>query len=540
MDTSLLLAVTFFCGLAASFIRLPPLVGFLAAGFILNAIGFEMNDTIAGLADLGVTLLLFTVGLKLDVRVLLRREVWGSAGLHMGLSVLVFSLVLVALKGWGFSTIDGLDTQAIWVLAFALSFSSTVFAIKLLEEKSELNALYGRIAVGILIMQDIFAVVFLAFSTGKVPSLWALSLLALIPLRPLLFHLLNRVGHGELQLLFGFFLTFVVGTSWFEAVGLKGDLGALCIGIMLAGHPAASGMAKSLFSFKELFLIAFFLSIGLSHLPDLEAIIVAAILLVILFIKALLFLAVLMRNRLRSRTALLGTISLSNYSEFGLIVVAVAATNQWIDGSWLATIAIALSFSFVFVAPLHANADRIYQSISPTLRRFQRSRLLSEDQAVDFGEHQVIVFGMGRIGSGAYNQLEQHYPGQVLGIDTDTDKVNAHRQAGRSVIVADATDSDFWAKLSPSSNIKLVLLAMPSHHGNEYALSQLRRNDLNTKIAAIAQYSDDADSLTRLGADAVFNLYNEAGSGFAQHVYQELVQEQATILQAHNNSSNDV
>ena len=121
------------------------------------------------------------------------------------------------------------------LVGFAFSFSSTVFAVKVLEERGEMSSLHGKIAIGILVMLDIFAVIFLAISTGKAPNIWALALLIGLPvLRPIMFWILNRSKHGELLPLFGFFFALVLGYQAFEFAGLKGDLGALIIGMMFA------------------------------------------------------------------------------------------------------------------------------------------------------------------------------------------------------------------------------------------------------------------------------------------------------------------
>lgn len=231
------IAIAFACGLAVYLIKLPPLIGFLAAGFVLNAMGYESNATLETVANLGVTLLLFSIGLKLDIKTLLKKEVWGAASGHIILSTFFFTLVLLAVKTLGFRLAMELEWRQAMLLGFALSFSSTVFAVKVLEERSDMSTLYGRIAIGVLVMQDLFAVAFLSISTGKVPSPWAIVLLLLLPLlRPLFFKILERTGHGELQILFAMFLALVVGVNGFQLVGLKGDLGALVIGMLLAPH----------------------------------------------------------------------------------------------------------------------------------------------------------------------------------------------------------------------------------------------------------------------------------------------------------------
>ena len=218
------IAVAFVLGLLSRAVGLPPLVGFLAAGFLLNWQGTVSGELLQRLSDLGITLLLFLVGLKLDLRTLARPQVWAVAGLHMSIVVLVLGTAIHGLALAGASFLTGIDFPRALLIAFALSFSSTVFVVKVLEERGETASLHGRIAVGILIVQDLAAVAFLALAAGERPTLGALLLLILIPLRPLLSLALRRVGHGELLVLYGFLLA-LGGAEAFELAGLKGRPG---------------------------------------------------------------------------------------------------------------------------------------------------------------------------------------------------------------------------------------------------------------------------------------------------------------------------
>jgi predicted Kef-type K+ transport protein len=210
----ILITAAFVLGLGVRFLGLPPLVGFLLAGFGLNAAGYSSTPALELIAEVGVTVLLFTIGLKLRVGSLLRPEVWAGATLQMALTVTVFGALFFVLP---FGIFAGLELGTAALIAFALSFSSTVFAVKVFEEQGQSEALYARTAIGILIMQDVIAVVFLAASTGKVPSPWALGLLALIPGRHALKWLMERSGHGELLLLLGIMMT-IAGSELFELV----------------------------------------------------------------------------------------------------------------------------------------------------------------------------------------------------------------------------------------------------------------------------------------------------------------------------------
>ncbi len=114
----------------------------------------------------------------------------------MLITIVVYTGIFIFLQQSGVSAFQGLSLWSGVLIALALSFSSTVFAVKVLEGKNEMMALYAQIAIGILIVQDIFAVIFLSASTGKLPSIWALGLLGLPLLRPLLYKIMDQVEHG--------------------------------------------------------------------------------------------------------------------------------------------------------------------------------------------------------------------------------------------------------------------------------------------------------------------------------------------------------
>ena len=520
-----ILVITLACGLLVSRVGLPPLIGYLVAGFVLFMFGIEESSLplLEQLANLGVTLLLFAIGLKLDLRSLFKAEVWAGASIHLMSSMLFFIPVLKLLGILGLSQLTGLVWEQLSLLAFALGFSSTVFAVKVLEDKGDMQTLYGRVAIGILIMQDIFAVAFLTISKGDIPSIWALALLLLPLLKPLIYKAFDRVGHGELLVLFGLVMALVVGAWLFEAVGLKPDLGALIIGILLAGHPKSSELAKSLFYFKELFLVAFFLTIGLNGLPTLEDVALAGILVAVIPLKVALFFYLLTRFKLRSRTAMLASFSLGNYSEFGLIVAAVAAHKGWLPPQWLIIIAVALSISFLLAAPLNNAVCTLYQKFNTRLRQMERYPLHPEDRPIAIGNPRFMIIGMGRIGAGAYDELRAKFGDEILGIEHKRELVNYHLNYGRRVVQGDAADIDFWEKLDNADGLELVLLAMPHHGGNLFAVEQLHKRGYSGKISAIVQYSEDAPSLKEAGAHSVYNLYEAAGAGFVEHVISELL-----------------
>jgi predicted Kef-type K+ transport protein len=516
METYVILTAFAF-GFIVKQIGLPPLVGFLTAGFVLNYIGIEATELLYHLSDIGVILLLFSIGLKVQVRKLLEPQIWGTASLHMVITVILLGMVCYGLSLSGLALFTSLNVSTSLLIGFALSFSSTVFAVKLLEESGTMNSKHGRLAIGILIMQDFFAVIFITISSGKIPSPLAFALLGLFFLRKPLMAILDRSGHGELLVLLACILP-IAGSSVFEYVGLKPDLGALILGMLLAGHPKTDELAKAMFGFKDLFLVGIFLSVGMTDLPNMSMFLTACFLVILVPAKVLLFYILLTRFQLRARTSLFTSVHLANYSEFGLIVGAIGVSEGWIGGEWLVIIAVALSISMIAASPVVGKATLIYSRWHDFLRKYESKKRLPGDRIIDIGEARVLVLGMGRIGTGAYEQLRQRYGKNVLGLDSDEERANYHQREGRNVKLGDASDYDLWQSgFSNPHQIDLALLTM-SYSANLVAAARIKELADVLTVAATVEFEDEIDSLHKAGVDHVFNIYAEAGAGFSDHI----------------------
>jgi len=523
MATAVLyLAAALVGGLAATTLRLPPLVGFLAAGFALGAAGAPDLPGLEAVAELGVALLLFAIGLKLDVRSLLRPEIWLTTAVHLVLSlaVTVGFLGLLAVVGIRLLADESLGSLAL--VGLALSFSSTVFVVKVLEDRSDATALYGRIAVGVLVVQDVVAVVFLAVSTGEPPSPWAFALVALVPGAWVLRRVWDHAGHGELQALFGAFVALVPGYWLFEAVGLSGDLGALVMGALLAGHRQATELSRSLLTVKDLALVAFFLQIGLHGMPSPGDVGLALLLLLLLPVQVAGYAVLLWLMRLRRRTSFLAGLALGNYSEFGIIVVAFGATAGLLDDEWTVIVSLAVAASFVVSAIVNRRGVELATRLTALLPRRDTARLHPDDRLVDIGQVDAVVLGLGRVGSATYRRLRDAYGLSVLGVEHDRTRVATLLEEGIAVVPADATDSEFWARVKRVGQVRLAVLAMPFHKANLIALARLRAAGFGGRVAAIARYDEDAVELRRHGADAVFHLYGAAGAELADRAVSDL------------------
>jgi len=507
-------------GLLLDRVGLPPLVGFLAAGFALFAVGVEGGETLTVIGDLGVQLLLFTIGLKLKLKSLLQPHVWAVTTLHMAVTTAVFTGLLGGLAAVGVYGLVGKSWSSAALVAFALSFSSTVFAIKVLEERGETATLHGRTAINILVMQDLVAIVFLMLSTQKPPSVWALALLAFPIARILLLRIMDATGHGELMVLFGLLLPVGMATV-FDLVDLKADLGALVAGLLVGGHDKSKELADRLLGLKDLLLTGFFLAIGLHGPPDLAGVIIALVLALLMPLKVVLFFVLMTRFKLRARTSLLGSLNLANYSEFGLIVGAVGAAKGWISSEWLVIVALALSFTFVIASSLNRIASSIYDKHGHQLRRLQSNERIPGDRPIDPGGADIVIIGMGHVGVAAYDRIRSTLGESVMAIDADHAVVGKEQEAGRNVIRGDATDPDLW-QLVPLDELRAIVLAMQNQFENVRAAEEIRHAGFKGPITAVALFDDEVEELQAAGVGCAFAAYAGIGDALADRVKDEL------------------
>ncbi len=511
------LGFAFGLGLAVRLVGLPPLVGFLLAGFGLNLVDQQFQvlpdytlDVLGHVAHWGVLLLLFTVGLKLKLGQLTQSHVVSTGLVHFILSTLLFVMGLRF-----FITPDWIDAL---LLGMALSFSSTVLAAKILESKRELTAFHGRTAIGILIIQDLLALLVLSVWGDQALSPWAACLLLLPLSRPVVHRLLDYAAHDELLILIGMVLALVVGGLGFSTLGLSSELGALAMGMLLASHDRSQDISEALWGLKELFLIGFFLQIGMSGLPTTSDWLLALGLLLVLPLKGVLFYALLAVAHLRARNAFLAALSLTAYSEFGLIVAAgVPMLNNY-----MVSLALAVALSFVISAPLNRSAHPLAERLEPLLVRLETQRRHPDEVPPDLSGAKVLIFGMGRTGTAAFDALKTQ--STLLGIDSDPYRVEEHASLGRQVVLADAEDANFWASVQLTA-LEAVILAMDDIEAKLIATRKLRDLGFEGPIVTHVMHQDRAEEVKEAGADETYLTMAEAGTSLARHAVECLARD---------------
>jgi hypothetical protein len=292
------------------------------------------------------------------------------------------------------------------------------------------------------------------------------------------------------------------------------------MGVLLSGHPKAKELSNAMLSFKDLFLVGFFLTIGLSGLPNWESLGISLLFTIVLPLKVILFYLLLTRFKLRARTATLTSLNLATYSEFGLIVGAAGVAGGMITGDWMVIFALALSLTFIIASPLNIAAQKIYLRFQNRLLRFENKKRLPEDEPIVMCDAKVIVLGMGRTGTEVYNIMKDEHKLNVLGIDHDIVSVTDHVNKERNVVHGDITDVEFWQRIELSPDLRLIIMATSHHSAHMEVIKQLKTKFNKTLIAALSRYDDEMEELTKAGVQVVFNLYTEAGAGYAEHIFK--------------------
>ncbi|MBF0197653.1 MAG: NAD-binding protein, partial [Planctomycetes bacterium] len=177
---------------------------------------------------------------------------------------------------------------------------------------------------------------------------------------------------------------------------------------------------------------------------------------------------------------------------------------------------------FIMASPLNRFGKLIYSRWHDTLIRKEMPTRLPGDEVIDTSGAKILVFGMGRVGTAAYDFLVQRIEEGVIGIERNDQLVQEHCSKGRRIIVGDATDMDFWQRKQTSDQLRLVLLTFPDHQSNRFVAKTIREMGISAHLASIATYDDQVDSLQKAGIDRVYNFYSEAGVGFAEHVWEAI------------------
>lgn len=532
-EIAALLVLAASIGFIGHLLRQPLIVSFIAVGIVAGPSVLNMtqsSEKIAVLSELGIAVLLFLVGLKLDVKLV---KSLGAVSLSTGLGQVAFT------AGIGFLLCLGLgyDPIASLYIAVALTFSSTIIIVKLLSDKREVDSLHGQIALGFLIVQDIVVVLAMivlsaigigtqsdaswrdvsnVFVAGGV-MLFAVMLFIRFVATPLTEILARR---PELLLLFA-----VAQAAAFAALGdylgFGKELGGLLAGISLASTPYREAIAARLAPLRDFLLLFFFIALGAKlQLDHIGAATFAAVILslFVLIGNPLIVMVIMGAMGYRKRTGFLAGLTVAQISEFSLIFMAMGVTLGHVDSGALGLVTLVGLITIGISTYMITYSHELYRLFEPFLSPFERSGTPSEAAPPDAQGHKAydaVIFGLGRYGEAIASRLANG--GQsVLCVDFNPSAVRAWQARGGEAIYGDVTDPEFVYAL-PLSGAAWVISAIADQDSGVThddirltVIAAVRQTGFKGRIAIRSRRPADRDILMASGANIVLEPFQDA------------------------------
>lgn len=526
---ALFLVVAAFFGIIAKYFKQPVLIGYLFAGLVLAYFGLiKGEEGLADLGKIGIALLLFLVGLEMNVREL---PTLGKVALATGIGQILFT----SLAGFLIALLLGYGVLPSIYIGVALTFSSTIIIIKLLSEKGDLGSLYGKIAVGFLLVQDFVAILILMFLAGlKSGDASPANFLVIAVKGILLFLVVWFLSKKILPTLFSRFVStsnevlFVGSIAWALGIsalvggplGFSFEIGGFLAGLALSNLPEHLNIANKTRPLRDFFLTIFFLTLGSQLLVrDIGSIIFPAAIfsLFILIGNPLIVLIIMGLMRYKKRTSFLASVTVAQISEFSFILMAMGATLGHFGEGEVAMVVLVGVFTMTVSTYLILGGDKIYSKLKKYLSIFERkgSReevLVNEQNTMDH----VVLIGGGRTGKSLITFFRKSKI-PFLVVDYNP-KIFANLAAERvSVILGDVDDVDVL-DLAKIGDAKLVISTVPNLNDNLVLLDYVK--NLKSKPLVVTKASNKEEGIKLYEAGSTYVLLPEVIAGeYLRHVF---------------------
>jgi Kef-type K+ transport system membrane component KefB len=523
-----------------SLLKQPSLVGYILTGLIVGPLGFytlQQNDVFTALAQIGITLLLFIVGLQLDVSQLKRI---GKAALLAGTGQIVFTVLFgyLILRALHFSLISSV------YIALAIAFSSTIIVVKLLGEKKDLQSLYGKLVVGICLTQDFFAILILISLSSLTPTvnsfygnlpLWQSLLMAGIRLLILILavwwlsakvfpKIMEHIGNND-ELMLVFSLAWALGLASFVTlpiIGFNLEIGGFLAGLSLARsgvHYEISGKIKPI---RDFFIIIFFIVLGSGLvLGSLGSLVKPAIILSLLILvgNPLIILILLGILGYKPRTGFLAGVTVAQVSEFSLILVTAGFASGALDKSDVALVTLMAMITIAISSYMIIYSNQFYELLKIPLKFFDFRKGAAEKHlhTVELKNH-IILVGAHRMGHHLIDALQKQKTPFIL-VDFNPEVVEKYYDRGVLAICGDITDS-FVQEQVNLPFAKLVISTVPDLKDNLALIHAIKRETtqkrIKPKLIFIAQDEAETKILYGKNVDYVISPHFMGGQHLAK------------------------
>jgi Kef-type K+ transport system membrane component KefB len=516
-----ILALAAVAGIVAVKMRQPVIVAFIGLGIGVGPVGLgwvEGGDQIELFAKLGIAVLLFLVGLKLDLHLI---RTTGPVALATGLGQVTFTATI----GFLIARALGMDSLTAVYVAVALTFSSTIIIVKLLSDKRELEQLHGRIAVGFLIVQDIVVVLVMivlsAFGRGTeggplvevglVAAKGAALIVGIALVIRLVFPRLLPLVARTQELLVLFAIAWaVILAAVSDLMGFSTEVGAFLAGVALASTPYREAVGARLVSLRDFLLLFFFLELGakLEFADAGRQLFDAGVLsLFVLIGNPLIVVVIMVAMRYTAKTSFLAGLTVAQISEFSLILAALGLSLGHIDSATVSLITVVGLITIGGSTYLILYSHQIYDRVAPMLTRFERSGTTPDHATTDDGAD-VIVYGLGRYGGSLVDRLRRAGY-RVLAVDFDPRAVTVWSRDTVTTVFGDAEDLELLNSL-PLDDARWLICTVPAVDTSLALLHGLRELGFSGRAAVTAHTATDAKRLRDAGADFVLQPFSDA------------------------------
>ncbi len=517
-EIAVILGVSAVLGLIAARLKQPLIVAFIAVGVALGPSGFDLmaaHEPLHLLAEMGIAILLFVVGLKLDMHLI---RTMGPVALATGLGQVLFTSVF----GYLIALALGINTVGALYVAIALTFSSTIIIVKLLSDKREIDALHGRIAIGFLIVQDIAVVLAMigltAMGAGDqsgnllIAGLLVLAKGALMVaavallMRFVLPRLMDQVARSQELLILFAIAWAVLFAAGGDILGFSKEVGAFLAGISLASTPYRETISSRLVSLRDFLLLFFFINLGAQLDLSLLGAQIGPALIFSLFVlvgNPIIVMIIMGYMGYRKRTGFLAGLTVAQISEFSLILAALGVSLGHIDRETLGLVTLVGLITIGLSTYMILYSHQIYEKIAPFLGLFERRTPFREADLTPAQSEgvEVVLFGLGRYGRNIAANLQRRGK-RVVGVDFDPQVVAACRQQGLAARYGDAEDPEILENLH-MTEAKWVVNATPGREVNLSLLKSLKSQAYPGKVVLTAHNSQEDEAYRQAGADKV-------------------------------------
>jgi Kef-type K+ transport system membrane component KefB len=535
-ETAFVLLISAGIGAIALRLRQPLIVAFITVGILVgpSVLGWvRPSESMELFAELGIALLLFVVGLKLDLHLI---QSMGAVAKATGLGQVAFTSIVGFVMAWGL----GYPPLISLYIAVALTFSSTIIVVKLLSDKREIDSLHGRIALGFLLVQDLVVVlVMIALSTLRDANISiGMSLLQLLLKGGLLLLIVGGMMAYVLPKLLHYLarspeLLLVSAIAWAvalaasgEILGFSSEVGAFLAGISLASSPYRDAIGARLVGIRDFLLLFFFVNLG-SHLDlSLVGSQIGPALVLSLFVligNPIIVMIIMGYIGYRKRTSLLAGLTVAQISEFSLILAALGLSLGHIDEETVGLITLVGLITIGLSTYLILYSHVLYDHLSPLLTIFERRTPHREEEGdVGFSamKADVIVYGLGRYGGWLVNSLSSKGIA-VHGVDFDPENVRRWRRQGFAAHYGDAEDPEYPIHL-PLGTVQWVVSSIPGVEINLALLHALRHHGYQGKLAVTVHQDREDEMLQQTDIDLILRPFVDAAEQAADELLKDL------------------